>query len=215
MPISAIPNRVRVPSGCAKREGVIATHPKLDTRLDLQEQHTVTDRPTQPVTLGFLTVLHESTGHIGGYLVTNAWGRPLEFRLTTAVQPNRVQEILYGSTLTEYIFADLVGKTLIEKTALQPTLVVTDTPQMLPLRARIDVPVVGIGFDKLPASALSLRHARSNSPICYPTQFSSDAPRIQQLLDQIDQAVELTEPFVRVREAITEARKMGVTSRAA
>ena len=81
----------------------------------------MTDRPPPPVALGFLTVLHDPTGGLGGYLVTNAWGRPLEFRLTTAVQPNRVQQILYGPTLTEYLHADLIGKTLVEKTATQPT----------------------------------------------------------------------------------------------
>ena len=63
-----------------------------------------------PVALGFLTFLQEPSGWLGGYLVTNGWGRPLEFRLTTAVQPNRVQAALYGTTLTEYLLADLIGK---------------------------------------------------------------------------------------------------------
>src|SRR5262249_20078249 len=76
-------------------------------------------QPPSPavVTLGFLGVLQEPSGWLGGYLVTNGWGRPLEFRLTTAVQPNRVQAALYGPTLSEYLLADLIGKTLIEKTA--------------------------------------------------------------------------------------------------
>src|SRR5437868_2975525 len=61
--------------------------------------------PATPVTLnlGFLTVLHETNGYLGGYLVTNNWGRPLEFRLSTAVQPNRIHQILYGGTLEAYI----------------------------------------------------------------------------------------------------------------
>ena len=83
--------------------------------------------PSSPIAVGFLTVLQESSGWLGGYLVTNGWGRPLEFRLTTAVQPNRVQAALYGATLNEYLFADLIGKTLVEKTATKPQLVVTDS----------------------------------------------------------------------------------------
>ena len=55
--------------------------------------------------IGFLTVFAEANGYLGGYLVTNSWGRPLEFRLSTAVQPNRVQQILYGTTLAEYLSA--------------------------------------------------------------------------------------------------------------
>ena len=83
-----------------------------------------------PVTLGFLTVLQEPSGWLGGYLVTNGWGRPLEFRLTTAVQPNRVQT---ASTARRYRIphADLIGKTLVEKTAAKPDLIVTDAPAAL------------------------------------------------------------------------------------
>ena len=44
-------------------------------------------------------MLHEASGYLGGYLVTNTWGRPLEFRLSSAVQPNRVQQILYAGTM--------------------------------------------------------------------------------------------------------------------
>src|SRR5262249_2192259 len=92
--------------------------------------------------LGFLTVLHEANGYLGGYLVTNMWGRPLEFRLSTAVQPNRVQQILYGGTLQPYICADLIGKTLIDKTGIPAQLVVTDTEPALDLRLKLDAPVV-------------------------------------------------------------------------
>src|SRR6516165_8784949 len=66
--------------------------------------------PAVPTTLnlGFLTVLNEVSGYLGGYLVTNNWGRPLEFRLSTAVQPNRVQQVLYAHTLEGYVCADLI-----------------------------------------------------------------------------------------------------------
>ena len=78
--------------------------------------------------LGFLTVLHEPGGYLGGYLVTNLWGRPLEFRLSTAVQPNRVQQVLYGGTLEPYVCADLIGKTLVEKTSVSAGLILTADP---------------------------------------------------------------------------------------
>lgn len=177
----------------------------------------MTERPTiDKLNLGFLTTINEGSGYLGGYLVTNAWGRPLEFRLTTLVQPNRVQEILYGSTLREYILAELIGKTLIEKTTTQPSLVVVDSATMLPLRSRIEYPVIAIASGRqTEPDTLTLTHERSRQPILYPLKFSDDGPRITQLLDAIDAAVELSEPFNRVREAVVEARKMGVTSRAA
>jgi hypothetical protein len=35
------------------------------------------------------------------------------------------------------------------------------------------------------------------------------------VLDRIDPSVDLAEPFARIREAVNEARRMGVTNRAA
>src|SRR5487761_904382 len=95
--------------------------------------------------LGFLTVLHESNGYLGGYLVTNVWGRPLEFRLSSAVQPNRVQHILYAGTLEPYICADLIGKTLVDKTAVPVQLIVTDRESVLDLRLKLECPVLWLG----------------------------------------------------------------------
>src|SRR5438046_7062929 len=100
--------------------------------IDLQEDGTLApSSPSATPNLGFLTVLHEPSGYLGGYLVTNLWGRPLEFRLSTAVQPNRVQQILYAGTLQPYICADLIGKTLVEKTTAPVQLVFTDTEAAL------------------------------------------------------------------------------------
>src|SRR5262249_24805349 len=82
------------------------------------------------------------TGQLGGYLVTNSWGRPLEFRLSTAVQPGRVHQILYGPTLENYVCADLIGKTLFDKTGTPVGMVLTDCPAALDLRLKVDVPVV-------------------------------------------------------------------------
>src|SRR5438876_870936 len=81
---------------------------------------------TTSLNVGFLTILQEPSGYLGGYLVTNQWGRPLEFRLSTAVQPNKVQQILYANTLEPYICADLIGKTLFDKAGVPAQLVVTD-----------------------------------------------------------------------------------------
>jgi hypothetical protein len=44
--------------------------------------------------LGFLTAVEEAEGGVvGGLLVTNRFGRPLEFQCTTPVRPNRTQQI--------------------------------------------------------------------------------------------------------------------------
>jgi len=170
-----------------------------------------------PVTLGFLTVLQEPTGWLGGYLVTNAWGRPLEFRLSTAVQPNRVQTVLYGPTLSEYLHADVIGRTLVEKTSLKPDLIVTDAAAALGLRSRVEIPVLALRpeADFLPPDARPFAHPRSSVGLLLPGRFAADESAVSQLLERVDPAVDLSEPFARIREAVAEARKTGVTNRAA
>jgi hypothetical protein len=171
------------------------------------------------LSIGFLTALQEASGWIGGYLVTNSWGRPLEFRLTTAVQPNRVQSALYGPTLTEYILADLIGKTLVEKTATKPDLIVTDVPLALALRSRVEVPVLAVRGENAAApadgDAVAFVHPRSTQGVFLPAKFASDRDAVMQLLERVDPAVDLAEPFGRIRDAVAEARKMGVTKSAA
>jgi hypothetical protein len=168
------------------------------------------------VTLGFLSVAQEATGWAGHYFVTNAWGRPLEFRLTSAVQPNRVQAALYGPTLAEYLHADVIGRTLIEKTSVKPDLIVTDAPAALGLRSRIEIPVIALASAATPVpDSTTFSHPRSSTGLILLNRFAADRPAILALLEQVDTAVDLAEPFARIREAVTEARKMGVTNRAA
>jgi hypothetical protein len=166
-----------------------------------------------------LTVLQESGGFVGGYLVTNQWGRPLEFRLTSAVQPNRVQQILYGGTLTSYVCADLIGKALLDKVAVPVQLVVTDREPVLDLRLKVEIPVVWQAPPEDPrGQALAATGAAVAPPeagrgplLCHP-RFLTDVTGARALLEQAD-ALDLAEPFARIREAVAEARKMGVTGR--
>ena len=170
----------------------------------------VAEKPTGTLQLGFLTVLHEANGYLGGYLAVNGWGRPLEFRLTSAVQPNRVQQILYGDTLAPYVCADLIGKTLVEKAGIAVGLVVTDREEVLDLRLKLDVPVAWLA----PADAARGRPAAAGrGPIlCHP-RFEGDAAAVRGVLERLDATFDLAEPFQRIREAIGEARKMGVSAR--
>lgn len=166
--------------------------------------------------VGFLTIVQEACGYIGGYLVTNRWGRPLEFRLTSAVQPNRAQQVLYGPTLISYVCADLIGKTLFDKTSVASQLLIADREEALDLRLRVEVPVVWLAAqDDARAQALASSgcpaFAMAKRPglvLCHPGHLS-DAPLVRDHLQRLED-LDLAEPLSRAREAIAEARKMGV-----
>lgn len=167
--------------------------------------------------LGFLTVLYEANGYLGGYLVTNVWGRPLEFRLSSAVQPNRVQQILYAATLEPYICADLIGKTLVDKSSSPVQLLVTDRAAVLEIRHKLECPVVwlaasedaGAAAPPVQGTAIEAQQSGRRPLRCHP-RFPDDGERTREMLGSLDAGFDLAEPFVRIREAIGEARKMGV-----
>lgn len=161
--------------------------------------------------LGFLTIQHDQQGYSGGYLVTNTWGRPLEFRLTTPVTPNKVQQLLYGPTLRPYVCSDLLGKVLVEKASTPVSLVITDCDAALDLRQQIGLPVAWLApmdHSRLfEMQALPIAETRSYKLLAH-HKFPDDVQGIQELLHQMDVS-DLAEPFARVRDALTEARKLG------
>ena len=95
------------------------------------------------IRLGFMTAVEiGDRSFVGGLLVTDRFGRPLEFQCTTPVKPNRTQELLYGPTLVPFILGDLLGKTLLARISIKPSVVMTSRVEMLQLRPKVDVPIL-------------------------------------------------------------------------
>jgi hypothetical protein len=49
---------------------------------------------------------------IGGVMVTDGRGLPIEFRYTDPISPSKIQQILYGEKLSSYIKRDVITETL-------------------------------------------------------------------------------------------------------
>ncbi|MDG2359572.1 MAG: hypothetical protein P8M20_07965, partial [Planctomycetaceae bacterium] len=97
----------------------------------------------EQIRLGFMTAVEiGDRSFVGGLLVTDRFGRPLEFQCTTPVKPNRTQELLYGPTLVPFILGDLLGKALLDRVSVKPLLVMTSRIEMLQLRTKVDVPII-------------------------------------------------------------------------
>ncbi len=171
----------------------------------------VTARSATPCSnLGFLSVFQENCGFLGGYLVTNPWGRPLEFRISTSVQPNKVQQILYGETLESYIAGEVIGKTLFEKSTTPVHLVVVENRMCLDLRLRIDCPVA-LWYGAAVADGSMPGLMVQPKLFCH-AEFPQDIELIRERIEKLAN-IDLLEPFARIREAVHEARKLGVTTR--
>jgi hypothetical protein len=170
-----------------------------------------------PVNVGFLAVLQEGGAYLGGYLVTNVWGRPLEFRLSSAVQPNKVQQVLYAGTLVPYVCGDLIGKALVDKAGVAVQLVVTTCEAALDLRLKLDVPVVWLVPPESENASGPLAvplPGNRGSLVCH-ARHPGDVEAVRGLLSVLEGSLDLAEPFARIREAVAEARKLGAATRAA
>ncbi|MCY2964930.1 MAG: hypothetical protein NT069_15040 [Planctomycetota bacterium] len=158
--------------------------------------------------LGFLTAIEvPDKGFSGGLLVTNHYGRPLEFQCTTPVKPNSTQEILYGSSLQPFLLGELIGGTLIDKSSVKPQLILTDRIEILELRNHIDVPVVMVDGPEDRAAETSMKLGRQT--IRFHSAHTTDSAAVTTDAQQIPADADLREPFLRVREALQETLKNG------
>jgi len=179
-------------------------------------------KPSQA--MGFLTVLeHEQQGLVGGYLILNGAGRPLEFHCTAPVKPSRAQRILFGPTLEPYLYGEQIGQTLLSKGAIEPLVVYTDVERVLSVRDFVSLPVALV-FAGNPAteSTITASQWRVDAPhqagahlhsfeiganrLAVAANRAADEGRIAGTFDTLA-SFDLSEPFERIREAVEEAHR--------
>ena len=166
------------------------------------------------LTLGFLTAVDlPGGGHVGGLLMTDRLGRPLEFQCTTPVRPDKTQRILYGPTLAPYLLGEVIGGTLVKKAGVKPQLVLCDAPALLALRPHLDRPVARVesedpvpeGHDVGPTGGSALTVGRRT--LHFHPSHGADREKVAGWNDRLPQHADLAEPFERVREALSETCK--------
>ena len=173
-----------------------------------------------PSAIGFLTVrVHQELGFVGGLLVVNPLGRPLEFYCTLPVKPTRAQEILYGSTLEGYLCGEQIGRVLLQKAKSKMAMLVTDAPGALGTCRYTELPVVWLEVPLADQGSEGGRHwAR---PLGVPTvsepvtmggwkvvalaERSGDAAEAAARWQLLAPTMDLPEPFGRIEEALGEA----------
>jgi hypothetical protein len=170
---------------------------------------TAPSKPSAPC-LGFLTVLENAEiGFLGGYLLLNAAGRPLEFHCTAPLRPNRTQEILYGPTLRPFFFGEQIGQTLLKKSKLTPLVICTDSEPALAVREFTEIPVVRVFGAPVgsPGSAAGSQFQLATNQVAAAAGCSSDEQLIRSAWPPQADHLNLLEPFDRIREALDEAQR--------
>lgn len=133
----------------------------------------------------------------GGALITDVQTKPYEFRCTSPVRPTSLQQVLYGRTLQEYVYIELIGVPLIRATKEKITLILVRNPLLLRIRPFVSYPVVLIQRD--PKSTISANEVGINDlkPVVLSSHhdYAAEAHAAKAQLASLTQRQDLFEPF--------------------
>ncbi len=81
--------------------------------------------------IGYLSVDEIDGKHVGGIIVVDERGIPLEFKYTKPVQPTELQRIIYGKALEDYLHVEIIAKSLLSKLENKPGVILTDDVKLI------------------------------------------------------------------------------------
>jgi hypothetical protein len=158
------------------------------------------------LSFGFLTTVESPThGLFGGYLVVDPLGRPLEFHCTAPVKVSRAQQILYGPTLHGHLHGRQVGGALLAEGKAKPAVVLTDSEAMLHVRPHTKLSVALVR--RYEEGAVTEGFALGATLVSPHADDAEKAAELEARLTTLAAAVDLCEPFERIRAALDEAAR--------
>lgn len=168
--------------------------------------------------IGYLISLTlEDNYYLGGFMITDQYGIPLEFKYTEPIKPTKIQKILYGSALEKYLKKEVVFGNLLNSSAVKLDLLVTFKNDLLDL-GTAPCPAISLEQTVLPPFSeigqeetvnereFLLQISPSGSPVrimILPEKFNEKS-KIINLLLELQNTMNLTEPLTRVEGALKE-----------
>jgi hypothetical protein len=159
------------------------------------------------------TALFEDGAAIrGGALITDIETKPYEFRCTSPVRPTSIQRMLYGDTLEEYVYVELIGVPLIKAAKEKPGLILVRNPLLLRIRPFLSYPVVLIRRDSKSATTTGGTAENEPKPVIVSPhrEFPTEASAAQAMLAPLMQKRDPLEPFERLQVALAESHKQRI-----
>ncbi len=154
---------------------------------------------------------------MGGAMVTDTQGLPLEFRYTEPVRATKLQRVLYGDVLERYIHGDVVAANLISRLEQKPELFLVGDTALLPALAASGKKAALLMPTRLPAlkewgaeqvvadDELLLQVSETGSPIRVRFAADVDGARKADLvraLSEISRSMDALEPLARLEAAV-------------
>lgn len=176
---------------------------------------------TGDLKLGYLLVTSPTPNvFIGGLMVTDSRGLPVEFRYTEPIQPSKIQQVLYGQVLSAYIKREVILETLLKNLESKFSCLLVEDENLVDYPAK-GYPIVRIASTKsspigavgqtqeiAPGEVLVQVTAESNPvrlTLSKPEKSDSgvtDANDPLSLLLEAGEGMDITEPLRRVQKAL-------------
>ena len=158
----------------------------------------------------------------GGVLVTDAQGKPLEFRCTSAIQPTAVQKTLYGGTLNAHMAVELTARPLLNAVKQEYDAVFVTQDDFIELRKAIKKPLLVVAKQGATLATQENAEEPTKSELLASPSGKFDPVVLTchwQHADDIDQTLpnlgvlfsrfDLIEPFARIGSALTLLHEKG------
>jgi hypothetical protein len=161
----------------------------------------MTDQSISSNRIAFLEISAFDDGSIrGGVLVTDTFSRPYEFRVTSPIKPNNLQKILYGKSLPNYLFGELLCLPLLKQVKENISLAVCQNEYLLVARPELKFPFVYLQKNETPS-----QNDQINSVLIKAHRnYSGEKPQAEVFLNTLAKDIDLFEPFERVKLALSE-----------
>lgn len=168
--------------------------------------------------LAYFVAMKEGASYLGGLLLTDTSGIPLDFRYTEPITPTKLQTVLYGKALEPHLKEEVIQKTLLKELKGSPDLFIVP-PSDLAGGWSGDTKCPVLSVQKTQEAALSrvgeafrvsprellVQMGEGAAPLRVIFASTVDLPGQDQVVPKIVEAgysMDLTEPLERVYTAL-------------
>jgi len=167
--------------------------------------------------VGYFSHLKIGERHIGGILITNQIGIPLEFKYTDPVVATKLHKMLYGSVLEKYLHENVIRDRLAKEIGCSPAYFITPyeekqflgpiaDKEALAIQKYAGVPGEASGFFtrvREREAIIELRDEAMVLRIAFSTSDDVMQHRMAAWLQEIAGTMDVLEPLDRINSALT------------
>ncbi|MGC8820881.1 MAG: hypothetical protein ACP5PP_07275 [Fervidobacterium sp.] len=152
--------------------------------------------------IGYLSVQKIDTKHLGGTLVINDFGIPVEFKYSEPVIPTKLQEIIYGSSLEYYLHVEIIAKGLIQKLENRPEVLLVEDPTLLFDKNLVLLTMLPQTVpEKRENNEVIVTVGSKSFRITFQESAKVDDSIIQKIIEYANK-IDIMEPFERIQKAL-------------